>query len=54
MSRQSDWQKRQIEAGNCRICGREREDDDPQLCRKHRQMSRDGKARRRKSKTDGR
>jgi hypothetical protein len=48
MSRQSDWQKRQIERGNCRICGKEREDvDDPQLCRKHRKMSREGKARRR-------
>jgi hypothetical protein len=53
MSRQSDWQNRQIKQGRCRICGKERESDDPQLCEKHRKMSRDAKARRRKAKLDG-
>lgn len=47
MSRQTAYQQRMIERGRCRICGKKRTKDDPQLCPRHRQMSREGKARRR-------
>jgi hypothetical protein len=39
MSKQTDWQKKKLEQGLCKICGKPRIDRNKQFCLRHRELN---------------